>query len=358
MSITGRIKTLFFDKNNSEAIFPRTKIKAVSDDENRGLDFLLDNIDTQLTILHGQVDSKAPIGYGLGTEAQFISSNELLSDYSNTGFYRWSSDNIDPNKPFSSGEMLTIKRSDSYGQQIAFRADSLQPEIKIRKKTDNKWSNWEDWSPSAFAPVSYGFGGKPVSLATGLLKDEAGLETALEAVYSQMGSTETKLVRFAGHPSTSDYNWFGFLSKSSANYGSLVAYSAFARGACITKTKFNGAWEPLEWVNPPMVMGVEYRTTQRYEGKPVYVKAINFGALPVTGTTTTVSTGISGGTLVKLTGTFFDASTNSARPYPLIDEGVLRCSCWVGLNCANVRVHAISDCSKYTGQFIIEYTKK
>ena len=352
MSITGRIKTLFFDKNNSEAIFPRTKVKAISDDENRGLDFLLENIDTQLLNLQGQVNSKAPIGYGLGTEAQFISSNELLSDYSNTGFYRWSSDNIDPNKPFSSGEMLAIKRSDSYGQQIAFRADSLQPETKIRKKTDNKWSNWENLNSS-----SYGFGGKPVSLATGLLNNEVGLETALESVYSQMGSTETKLVRFAGYPSTSDYNWFGFLSKSSANYGSLVAYSAFARGACITKTKFNGAWEPLEWVNPPMVIGVEYRTTQRYNGKPVYVKAINFGALPVSGGSN-ISTGISSGsTLVKLTGTFVDTTSGSEMSYPIIDYEGPKCFCWVGTGCSPLCIQVNKDCSKYTGKFIIEYTK-
>ena len=38
-----------------------------------------------------------------------------------------------------------------------------------------------------------------------------------------------------------------------------------------------GAWE---YVNPPMQLGVEYRTTERYLGKPVYVKAVDTGALP------------------------------------------------------------------------------
>lgn len=37
---------------------------------------------------------------------------------------------------------------------------------------------------------------------------------------------------------------------------------------------------PWELVNPPLNLGVEYRTTERYLGKPVYVKAVNFGALP------------------------------------------------------------------------------
>ena len=47
MSITGKIKTLFSDKENTEALFPRTKISAVSDDDGTGLNVLLDNkIDT------------------------------------------------------------------------------------------------------------------------------------------------------------------------------------------------------------------------------------------------------------------------------------------------------------------------
>ena len=30
-----------------------------------------------------------------------------------------------------------------------------------------------------------------------------------------------------------------------------------------------GGWQPWEWVNPPMQLGVEYRTTERYMGRPV-----------------------------------------------------------------------------------------
>lgn len=42
----------------------------------------------------------------------------------------------------------------------------------------------------------------------------------------------------------------------------------------------NGTWGEWEWVNPPMSPGVEYRTTERYLGKPVYTMAFSFGALP------------------------------------------------------------------------------
>lgn len=42
----------------------------------------------------------------------------------------------------------------------------------------------------------------------------------------------------------------------------------------------NGGWSPWEWVNPPMQLGVEYRTTERYNSKPVYVKTVDLGRLP------------------------------------------------------------------------------
>lgn len=35
-----------------------------------------------------------------------------------------------------------------------------------------------------------------------------------------------------------------------------------------------------EWLNPPMLLGVEYRTTERWNGDPVYTKAIDIGSLP------------------------------------------------------------------------------
>ena len=45
-------------------------------------------------------------------------------------------------------------------------------------------------------------------------------------------------------------------------------------GSCIiVRSMYGGEWGPWEWVNPPMEVGVEYRTTERYLGKPVYAKA-------------------------------------------------------------------------------------
>lgn len=58
----------------------------------------------------------------------------------------------------------------------------------------------------------------------------------------------------------------------------LTIYSTGYTGyglVVLQKTLFNGTWTEWEWVNPMMVPGEEYRTTERYNGKPVYALAIN-----------------------------------------------------------------------------------
>lgn len=43
----------------------------------------------------------------------------------------------------------------------------------------------------------------------------------------------------------------------------------------------NKVWESVyEYGNPPMQLGVEYRTTERYLGKPVYVRLVSCGSAP------------------------------------------------------------------------------
>lgn len=46
-----------------------------------------------------------------------------------------------------------------------------------------------------------------------------------------------------------------------------------------------------DWLNPPMQLGDEYRTAERYNSKPVYKKAINTGALSA-GTSKSVAHGV------------------------------------------------------------------
>lgn len=66
---------------------------------------------------------------------------------------------------------------------------------------------------------------------------------------------------------------------------------AIQRTICVASS--GNTYYPWEWVNPPMILGTEYRTTERYLGKPVYVKTVDCG-LPQTNTTWATAHGISG----------------------------------------------------------------
>lgn len=49
----------------------------------------------------------------------------------------------------------------------------------------------------------------------------------------------------------------------------------------------NGSWGEWEWENPPMVAGVEYRTTERWHGLPVHTKLVNGGPIAADGSFST-----------------------------------------------------------------------
>ena len=73
-------------------------------------------------------------------------------------------------------------------------------------------------------------------------------------------------------------NWGAVYIGANLSYGTLL----YARNNALmaVRSVSEGKVGPIEWVNPPMAVGVEYRTTERFQGKPVYVKTINMGNLP------------------------------------------------------------------------------
>lgn len=52
----------------------------------------------------------------------------------------------------------------------------------------------------------------------------------------------------------------------------------YQRKCAAKRDKIKGTWQPWEWVNPPMLLGEEYRTTEMYKGKPVYALCGEFGS--------------------------------------------------------------------------------
>lgn len=73
--------------------------------------------------------------------------------------------------------------------------------------------------------------------------------------------------------------WHGIVVKE---YGNITTNLAFKPNdgvwlAAMRGRTSNGDWQEWEYMNPPMLFGVEYRTTERWNGKPVYTKLVDLG---------------------------------------------------------------------------------
>lgn len=104
----------------------------------------------------------------------------------------------------------------------------------------------------------------------------------LDMLLADMPDGTSQLIYTRGPVSTGQYSGAGnivaVLSKILGTSASLIGLSPDPRGTTNglwRMLKDNGNWQPVEWINPPMTLGTEYRTTERYLGKPVYTKTFN-----------------------------------------------------------------------------------
>lgn len=105
---------------------------------------------------------------------------------------------------------------------------------------------------------------------------------------------------------------------------------------------------PWEWVNPPMHLGVEYRTTERYLGKPVYVKTVNFGALP---NNTEASVTFGDATTQAFAVTARALKDTLSYTLPILDQAIVWAAGTV------VYIKTTVDYSAWTGVVTVKYTK-
>lgn len=117
------------------------------------------------------------------------------------------------------------------------------------------------------APAGYGLGG------TNAVVNDRDWDSAINAGF------------YAADDNSPDGQWWHGIVE---NYFNAVfvqrAWKAYLIGGkvCTPAAERTGVatdgvitWEPWEYVNPPMQLGVEYRTTERYNGKPVYTAAFS-----------------------------------------------------------------------------------
>ena len=140
--------------------------------------------------------------------------------------------------------------------------------------------------------------------------------------------------------------------------GAWKNQTAYHRNSNIEQRRaFDGVWQPWEWVNPPMVLGVEYRTTERWNGKAVYTKLVDCGALP-NYTAKNVAIGVNATKIVDYRFiTIISADGSSiASTAPYLDtsmNNLLRCVIFNN----NINLYTNTDMSLWSGMCLVKYTK-
>ena len=206
------------------------------------------------------------------------------------------------------------------------------------------------------APAGFGFGDAVQSIETTSAGESYETYCAkVDAVLDGMPDKTAKLV-LAYPPAVygNAVTTISLLYKGDANYAVLSNIGSADAGLCgwrMFKLRYPSSsspavWRPFEWEHPPMKIGVEYRTTERYNSKPVYAKAISFGQAP-NATYKDVSHGIENfNQLVSYTGMMGGAN--------LIEASALDS---IQINASNIRITTNSDVSASYVYLVLRYIK-
>lgn len=200
------------------------------------------------------------------------------------------------------------------------------------------------------APAGYGYGGSVPYVSVSDKWTDTAYNTALDGLLSGMKDGEAKQIRIPYIDGTTTY---GNVFKTTNDYATVVCYGYGSYGIIARKTKYNGYWTDWEWDNPPMALGVEYRTTERSGGNPVYVKQVYVGALPNTSnkyTEALLPLNITP-TEIKGVGVGLDGSKH-AIPIPSMYTYVSVDGEW-----GSMYISTSSDYSNYGGYITVKYTK-
>ena len=111
-------------------------------------------------------------------------------------------------------------------------------------------------------------------------------------------------------------------------------------------------WSEWEWVNPPMHLDVEYRTTERWNGKVVYTQLINADFLP--NATTKSLTVTDTGHVIRCSACGFDGGGSSISiPFNIGNDYEIGCHGQSG----NIVLYTSYDCAGITAYVTACYTK-
>ena len=124
-------------------------------------------------------------------------------------------------------------------------------------------------------------------------------------------------------------------------------------GILLTKTLDGSTWID-EWISPPLILGVEYRTIERFNDKPVYTKLVDCGSVP-NNAEKNFAYGTPNGVVIGYSAFAYRASNNDflTVPWGLGTDGLFI----TGIGAANIRIKSTYDYSMYNLYVSLKYYK-
>lgn len=156
-----------------------------------------------------------------------------------------------------------------------------------------------------------------------------------------------------------DFDWYVHVDAYDEGSDHCVQhlYPVNAYGLHLVRYRYNGAWKEPEWENPPMDMGVEYRTTERHNKLPVYVKLVDCGSLPNASTKNVyLGDNIAGENIVSFNVKLL-SGTKSAHMLPWLDTSFAGQARAYISSTGQIQFVTKSDMSAYTATVTVKFTK-
>lgn len=110
---------------------------------------------------------------------------------------------------------------------------------------------------------------------------DADLMTRIESVFSQMPNNTVRFISVSfgvSHPNLGGSAYLFTICRTTEEYGCIEARSYASSQGRLVRNLSAGHWDEWEHENPPMMPNVEYRTTERSGGLPVYTKTFGVQA--------------------------------------------------------------------------------
>lgn len=214
----------------------------------------------------------------------------------------------------------------------------------------------------------------PAGLVNGIyyVTSLADFESRIEEVYNSMENCTERVIQMdltSGTAEVHSGDWYITIVRRSANNGFLRMTKSLDSVVSHQRYRYDGSWGPWTWETPLMKPGVEYRTTERWQGKPVYAKLVDFGHLPNT-TEKRVAFTKDGERVqvVSLNGRAYEDDgegvyfLNYSEGFPFYANGSLQADAYTGGDLYSDRtaiiVNAHTNCTMFYAMFVVKYVKE